>query len=113
MTDVKVKPVNYTAEQTALIIEGHRAGQSNEQLAELIGKTVRSVAAKLARELKGEYKKKEYKTKTGEAPIKKDDQADAIGAILNMSEAETGSLAKANKTALRKILLALANSKPV
>jgi hypothetical protein len=39
--------------------------------------------------------------------------ADAIGAILRLSEAEIESLTKANKTCLSKIFEALANSKPI
>jgi hypothetical protein len=80
-------------------------------LAEQFGKTVKSVVAKLSRE--GVYKKKEYTTKTGDKVVKKDAHADAIGAILKMSEGEIDSLTKANKTALVKIFDALANSRPI
>jgi len=59
------------------------------------------------------YQAKQYKSKTGEAVEKKDQTADAIGAVLQLTEAETESLTKANKTALRKIFAALANSKPI
>ena len=45
--------------------------------------------------------------------MKKDVTADAIGAILRLSENEIESLTKANKTALRKIFDALANSRPI
>ena len=76
-----------------------------------MGKTVRSVVAKLSREKV--YKAKVYTTKAGEKAVKKDETADAIGAVLFMSEAEIESLTKANKTALVKIFTALANSKPV
>ena len=105
------KSVNYTAEQTAKIVADYAAGVTTEAIANELGKSVRSIVAKLSRE--GVYKKKEYKTKTGQAVVKKDAHADAIGAILKLTEAETESLTKANKTALEKIFSALANSKPI
>ena len=105
------KSVNYTPEQTAKIVADYAAGVTTEAIAAELGKSVRSVVAKLSRE--GVYKKKEYKTKTGVAVVKKDAHADAIGAILKLSENEIDSLTKANKTALEKIFSALANSKPI
>lgn len=105
------KTVNYTAEQTAMLRDEYLAGVSVETLAASVGKTVRSVVAKLSRE--GVYVAKTYISKTGERPVKKDTVADAIGAVLQLSESETESLTKANKTALSKIFAALANSKPV
>lgn len=105
------KTVNYTAEQTAKIVADYAAGVTVETIASELGKTVRSVVAKLSREKV--YKAKEYKTKTGAAVVKKDAHADAIGAILKLTESEIESLTKANKTALEKIFGALANSKPI
>lgn len=105
------KSVNYTAEQTAQIVADYQAGVTTEAIAEKLGKTVRSVVAKLSRE--GVYKAKTYVSKTGASVVKKDAHADAIGAILKMSENEIESLTKANKTALEKIFGALANSKPI
>lgn len=105
------KAVNYTPEMTAQMVADYSKGISVETIAESMGKTVRSVVAKLSRE--GVYEKKVYKTKTGEPVVKKDAHADAIGAILMLSEGEIDSLTKANKSALRKIFEALANSRPV
>lgn len=105
------KALNYTAEQTAKLVADYTAGVSVESLAQALGKSVRSVVAKLSRE--GVYKKKEYKTKTGEAVVKKDAHADAIGAILGLPENDVESLTKANKAALKAIFEALANSKPI
>jgi len=76
-----------------------------------MGKTVRSIVAKLSREKV--YVAKQYVTKTGEKPVKKDVTADAIGAILRLSENDIESLTKANKSALKAIFDALANSKPL
>ena len=105
------KTVNYTPEQTLKMVADYTAGVSVDKIAETLGKSVRSVVAKLSRE--GVYKKKEYKTKTGEPVVKKDAHADAIGAILRLPENDIESLTKANKSALKAIFDALANSKPL
>lgn len=111
MATSTAKAVNYTAEQTAQAKADYLAGVSVETIATALGKTARSVIAKLSKE--GVYKAKEYVSKTGEKPTKKDEHADAIGAILKLSDGEIDSLTKANKTALVKIFTALANSKPI
>ena len=95
------KTVNYTPEQTLKMVADYQSGVTVEQIAETLGKSVRSIVAKLSRE--GVYQKKVYKTKTGEAVVKKDAWADYIGEALGLSEADTESLTKANKTALAKI----------
>ena len=107
------KTVNYTPEQTKAILDAYSEGNglTVEAIAEKMGKSVRSITAKLSRE--GVYKKKEYKTKNGEAVVKKDAHADAIGAILGLPENDIESLTKANKSALKAIFEALANSKPI
>jgi len=105
------KIVNYTPEQTVTLVADYKSGVSVEALAMSMGKSVRSIVAKLSRE--GVYQKKEYKTKTGEPVVKKDAHADAIGAILRLPENDVESLTKANKSALKAIFEALANSKPV
>ena len=105
------KTVNYTAEQTSAIVSDYTSGVTVESIAQNLGKSVRSVVAKLSRE--GVYKAKTYVSKTGEKPVKKDVHADAIGAILRLSENDVDSLTKANKNALKAIFDALANSKPI
>lgn len=114
MAAAAAKTVNYTTEQTAMMVAAYTAeptAKTVEALAEKLGKTVRSVVAKLSREKV--YKAKEYTTKTGEKVQKKDETADAIGAILRLNENDIESLTKANKTALKAIFAALANSKPI
>ena len=106
-----MKTLNYTPEQTAQIVNDYTNGVTVEMIAQNLGKSVRSVVAKLSREKV--YVAKTYVSKTGEPVVKKDAVADAIGAILNMTESEIESLTKANKTALAKIFSALANSKPM
>ena len=106
-----MKSINYTPEQTQKMVSDYQNGLSVEIIADNLGKTVRSVVAKLSREKV--YIRKEYKSKTGETPIKKDTHADAIGAILRLPENDIESLTKANKNALKAIFEALANSKPI
>lgn len=45
-----LKAPNYTAEQTAVLVTGYQAGETVEALALQVGKGVRSVIAKLAKE---------------------------------------------------------------
>ena len=114
MTAKTAKAVNYTAEQTAKMVADYVAAPEKatvEMIAAALGKTARSVVAKLSKE--GVYVAKAYVSKTGEKPVKKDAHADAIGLVLSLTEAETESLTKANKTALVKIFAALASSKPI
>ena len=96
------KTVNYTPDQTEKMIVQYQSGMTVEAIADSLGKTVRSVVAKLSREKV--YVAKAYKTKSGETPIKKDAHADFIGESLGLTEADTESLTKANKTALAKIV---------
>lgn len=96
------KVSNYTVEQTQKIVVDYLQGVSVEAIAENVGKSVRSVVAKLSRE--GVYKKKEYVTKNGESVVSKEELCDKIGALCGLSEGEIDSLTKANKTALQKVL---------
>ena len=99
-----LKALNYTPEMTAILRAEYLASPTKatvESLAEAMGKSVRSVVAKLSRE-------KVYVTpvrvgKNGVKPIKKDTLADVIGSHVGMTEAEITSLTSANKTALTKL----------
>lgn len=102
MAEKTVKAQNYTQEQTAKMVADYTAGVTVEAIAAELGKTVRSVVAKLSREKV--YKAKTYTTKNGEKPVKKDEHAEKIAHICGLSDGETDSLTKANKTALVKIL---------
>jgi hypothetical protein len=95
------KTVNYTPEQTVQMVADYQAGVTVEAIANALGKTVRSVVAKLSREKV--YQAKTYTTKTGEAVVKKDEVADYIAQALGLGEADAESLTKANKTALKAI----------
>ena len=95
------KAVNYTAEQTAKLVADYTNGVTVEQIANELGKSVRSIVAKLSREKV--YVAKTYVSKTGEAVIKKDTVADYIAQALGLGEADAESLTKANKNALKAI----------
>lgn len=99
------KTVNYTQDQVEKLVVAYQSGQSVESIADAMGKSVRSIVAKLSRE--GVYQARSYVSKTGVKPVKKDIVADQIAAILMLTEAEADSLTKANKTALNKILAGL------
>lgn len=94
--------VNYTPEQTVELVADYRAGVSVDTIANKLGKSVRSVIAKLSRE--GVYQAKVRTTKTGDAIVKKDTVVDALQMHFKLTDAEADSLTKANKTALIKIL---------
>lgn len=96
-----MKTVNYTPEQTAQMIADYQAGVTVESIAQALGKSARSIVAKLSREKV--YQKKTYVSKTGETVIKKDEVSDYIGQALGLNEADVTSLTKANKTALKAI----------
>ncbi len=103
------KTVNYTAEQTASIVESYKAGEAVEAIALSVGKSVRSIVAKLSRE--GVYQKKERLTKAGEPVTKKDSLSDELAMLVGLTEAEADSLTKANKTALAKLLAVVKEAK--
>lgn len=106
------KAINYTAEQTAAIVESYKALPTKatvEALAVQFGKSVRSIVAKLSRE--GVYQKAERVSKTGAAIVKKDSLSDELAMLLGLTEAEADSLTKANKTALSKILVVVKAAK--
>lgn len=95
----------YTVEQAQALVAAYQAAPTAETVAhfaETFGKSVKSIVAKLSRE--GVYQKKEYTTKAGAKPVRKEELADRLQAVFGLSEAEADSMAKANKTALLKIL---------
>ena len=110
----KTPVVNYTdaqVERMKAVYTPSPVPASVEALAKEFGKTTRSIVAKLSRmEI---YKKPVTLAKDGKPVQKKNDLADAIGAVLKFTEAETTGLASAPKTALQKIFSALANSVPM
>ena len=96
MTD---KIVNYTPEQTAQLVAKYQAGTTVEQLAEMFGKTTRSIVAKLSRE--GVY---HAKTRTTVVRVKKAELVDRIAALCGANPEAFDSLEKANHEVLEAIL---------
>lgn len=100
-----VKIPNYSDEQVTILRTDYLTNPSRETveaLATKLGKSVRSIVAKLTKEQI--YVKPESKSKDGGPVVKKDAAADAIAAMIGLSEPEADSLTKANKSALKKIL---------
>lgn len=113
MSEAKAtKAPNYTADQEAILAREYKAGSTIESIAATVGKTTRSVIAKLSRMDVG-YKAKTYVRKDGAPVQKKDDTATAIGAVLRLNENDTDSLAKANRAALAAVWAAISMSKPI
>lgn len=100
--------VNYTEAQAASMIEAYQANPSREtvkMLAETLGKSERSVIAKLAR--LGVYQKAEYVGKNGERPAKKDAMVGEIAEAMSVNEDALEGLEKAPKNVLKLILAAV------
>ena len=101
MTNTKTP--NYTPEMTAEIVAAYEMGETVEQIAQRLDKTVRSVVAKLSRE--GVYKAK-TKAKGQTAPRKAELIAQIAHAI-NTNEELLESLEKATREALELIAQAV------
>jgi len=98
------KAPNYTDEQAAELVAAYSAApnaQTVETFALKFGRSVRSITAKLVRE--GVYKKPEYVGKTGQKPIFKEAIVQTIAEKMGLTDPESDSLAKVNKSALEKI----------
>lgn len=87
------KQVNYTVEQVAQIVEQYKAGVELDQIANTVGKTVRSVVAKLSRE--GVYTPKAKAVGAGR--VTKEDLVAKIAKSLGFEQGALASLAKASK----------------
>ena len=97
--------VNYTEEQVAVMIEEYSAKPNREtveNLAEELGKSVKSIIGKLSRE--GVYQKTEYLSKTGERPITKKQMVTRIAVELGGQEYRLAGLEKSPKADLKYLL---------
>lgn len=100
------KIVNYSAEQTARIVEVYTASPTDETVKALaleMGKTVRSIVAKLAMQ-------KVYKPKAKEAgkrEMLKAEMVAEIATLLGKTEEQLESLEKATGPALMAVLAGL------
>lgn len=93
-------PTNYTPEQTQQLVTGYQAGTSVEQLAQTLGKTTRSVVAKLARE--GVYQAKT--AAKGVQRVKKADLVDQLAEACGVAPEVFESLEKANHDVLEALV---------
>ena len=93
------KTVNYTPEMTQDLVARYTAGMPVDMIARELGKTVRSVVAKLVRE--GVY---QAKTKEASVRLTKEDLVAKIEAHLELEPGTLDSLTKASRDQL--ILLA-------
>ncbi len=89
--------VQYTPEQTAQVVELYTNGQTVDQIAQTVGKSVRSIVAKLARE--GVYKPKEKAATSGR--VTKADLIEVLALKANVTSDQLASLEKASHDALR------------
>lgn len=100
----KEKVMNYTAEMTAKAVEMYTAGEAVEAIATALGRTTRSVIAKLSRE--GVYKSKaEAKA---EKRVTKADLVAKIAEAVEVEPAKLESLEKATHEALELVAKAIA-----
>lgn len=98
--------MKYTPEITKRITEEYQAGKSVTDIAnslladQLTAEPIpeRSLIAKLSS--LGVYKKKEYLTKRGEVPVKKEEYIERIAALLDVNAETLESLEKVNKAVL-------------
>lgn len=99
----ETKVTNYTTEQTAEMVADYKSGVSVEAIAAKLGKTVRSVIAKLAKE---QVYISETKTE-GKRVMLKAEMVAEIAKLVERSEEVLESLEKATGPALMVVLEAL------
>lgn len=96
--------MKYTPEITSKIVEAYQSGTSIAEIASSLSLGAeapvpeRSIIAKLSS--LGVYKKKEYLTKRGEVPVKKEEYIERIAALLDVNSDILESLEKVNKSVL-------------
>ena len=99
------KVENYSPEVLAKLLEAYKTEKDANVLANMFGKTSRSIVAKLSREKV--WVKATYTTKSGEVPVSKEDHVLNIAILTNQEVEMLDSLEKANKTVLVSIENAL------
>jgi hypothetical protein len=109
---------NYTVEMEAALIAGYDPeGTQDERTASVkalaveVGKTTRSVVAKLSR--MGVYVAKEYRTKNGAKSVSKAAIVGGIAALIGVNEDTVGSLEKATKPALTVVFNAISEAQEI
>lgn len=102
--------MKYTKEITEKLVADYAAQRPIEEIAAELEVQPRSVIAKLSS--LGVYKKKEYRTKRGEIPVKKEEYIERIAGLLDVSVDILESLEKVNKSVLALLEKTLLDSKP-
>lgn len=90
--------MKYTTEITNKLVADYNAGVPVADIAAELSVPERSVIAKLSS--LGVYKKKQYLTKRGEIPVKKEEYIERIGKLLEVNLDTLESLEKVNKSVL-------------
>lgn len=90
--------MKYTKDAADKITELYQAGTATADIAQAIGVPERSIIAKLSS--LGVYKRKEYKNKRGETPVKKEEYIERIAQLMQVNSDLLESLEKANKSVL-------------
>ena len=93
--------MKYDHETTEKLKQDYLTGVPVPTLALALGVPDRSVIAKLSS--LGVYKKKEYLTKRGEVPVKKEEYIERIARLLDVNSDMLESLEKVNKSVLALI----------
>ena len=102
MADTAIRPKNYTDEMVAQMIDAYEANPSREtvdMLAGEMGKSVRSIIAKLSRE--GVYVAQPKVTKTGEPVVRKQE---LVASLQSHFGIEIPTLVKASKADLQRLV---------
>ena len=97
--------MKYTKEQTEKLKQDYLNDVPVDEIAAELDAPVRSVIAKLS--ALGIYKKKQYRNKRGEVPVKKEEYIQRIAELLEVNIDILESLEKANKNVLQILEKAL------
>lgn len=90
--------MKYTKEQTDQLISMYAEGKTVPEICEVLSVPSKSVIAKLS--CMGLYKKKQYMTKRGEVPVKKEAYIEQLAKLLEVDVESLESLEKCTKPIL-------------
>lgn len=96
--------MNYSEEQTTSMVQTYLADPTPdtvEFLANMLGRSKKSIIGKLSRE--GVYRREGYKTKTGEKPVTKVEIVSNIAEALGIELSDLEGLEKSPKASLKNL----------
>ena len=102
---MNTKVVNYTEDQTAEVVNAYKEAPTKETVEALalkLGKSVKSITAKLSRE--GVYKAKQDQAAKAKPKQTKQDLINTLATMLNVDPAKLQTLEKASKEALETLV---------